>query len=258
MSKKNDRRKEIVKLLQMNNGATIKDLSGILDVSEMTIRRDLQILESEGVVNLVHGAAIYNPQSLNKRLKEYSLVTAKNQNNDAKNRIGKYAASLIDENDYIIIDTGSTGEKIVPNLPINKKFTLVCYTSNVMANAITKPNIKLIMGGGEYKPETMLFLSNETTKMLSRLRATKVFVSASGIDKKFGVTCMNNYELDYKNVIKSIGQEIILVVDSSKFGKVDNAYFGEIDEFDLIITDKDIPKEWEELILKKEVKLVKV
>lgn len=258
MSKRSNRRKEIVKLLQTHNGSTIKDLATILESSEMTVRRDLKVLESEGLINLVHGAAIYNPQNLNKKFREYNLITAKYQNNDAKNRIGRYAASLIEENDYVIIDTGSTGEKIISYIPITMKFTLICYASNILAGALMKPNIKLILGGGEHKNDTMVFLSDETANMLREVRANKVFVSASGIDQKFGVTCMNKYELTYKKIIKSVGMELILIADSSKFGKVDNSYIGALDEFDMIITDVGISSEWEKIILEKEIKLVKV
>lgn len=259
MNKKGNRRKEIIKLLQMRNGVTIKELAGLFNVSEMTIRRDLQVLESENFVNLVHGAAIYNPQSnSDKMIKEYNLVTAKSRNNESKNRIGKFAAGLIENNDYIIIDTGSTTERIISNVGIDRKFTLLCYGSNIMIPAISKPNIKLIMGGGDYNPETMMFTSRANAEYIKKIRATKVFISAAGVDEKFGVTCMNTYEIEVKKAAINSSVEKILVCDSSKFGKVTNAYFGEIIDFDMIITDKDLDPKWEEIINEKKIKLVKV
>lgn len=257
MSKKAVRKKEIIRILQMNNGATVKDLALMLEVSEMTIRRDLCGLEAEGLVNLVHGAAIYNAQSLNRRIREYNLIVAKSINNEAKNRIGKAAANLIEENDYVIVDLGSTTEKIVSNLPMNKKFTLICYASNIMVSAITKPNVRVIMGGGEYKPETMMFVSNQTLRMLEDVRANKVFISASGIDKNFGVTCMNSYEIEFKRTAKKNGLEVILVADSGKFGKVDNAYFGDISDFSTVITDKDLPVKWEKYLRQRDIRVIK-
>ncbi|MDO5027024.1 MAG: DeoR/GlpR family DNA-binding transcription regulator [Tissierellia bacterium] len=259
MNKKTERRKEIIKVLQLRNGVTIKELSGLFNVSEMTIRRDLQTLESENIIQLVHGAAIYNPKNdTDKIITDYNLVTEKNRHNEAKNRIGKYAASLIDSKDFIIIDTGSTTERILPSVGIDKNFTLLCYCSNIMIPAITKPNIKLIMGGGEYKHDTMMFASTNTVDYIKRIRATKVFVSAAGVDDKFGVTCTQEYEIDVKKAAMSSSIEKILLVDSSKFGKVTSAYFAEIEDFDMIITDRELASDWEEKILEKKIELVKV
>lgn len=259
MNKKAERHKEIIKVLQLRNGVTIKELSGLFNVSEMTIRRDLQILESESFVNLVHGAAIYNPKNdSDKIIKEYNLVMAKNKHNESKNRIGKYAASMIDNKDYIIIDTGSTTERIIPSVAIDKKFTLLCYSSNILIPAITKPNIKIIMGGGVYHQDTMMFTSQKNIDYLKRIRATKAFISAAGVDEKFGVTCMYEYEIDFKKTAMESSIEKILLVDSSKFGKVTSAYFGEINDFDMIITDKDLPEKWENIIKERGIDLVKV
>lgn len=259
MSKKDKRRKEIIKLLQMRNGVTIKELASLFNVSEMTIRRDLQRLEAENFVNLVHGAAIYNPQiDSDKMIKEYNLVSAKNRHNEAKNRIGKYAASLIENNDFIIIDTGSTTERIIPSVGLEKKFKLLCYSSNIMISALSKPHIELTMGGGNYQPETMMFTSDSTIELINRSRASKAFISAAGIDENFGVTCMNDYEIDAKKAVLAASVEKILLVDASKFGRVTPAYFAEIDLFDHIITDKKLDPKWEEKIKKLGIKLTKV
>lgn len=259
MNKKGNRRKQIIKLLQMRNGVTIKELAGLFNVSEMTIRRDLQVLESENFVNLVHGAAIYNPQSnSDKMIKEYNLVSAKGKNNEAKNRIGKYAASLIESNDHVIIDTGSTTEKIIPYVDIGKTFSLICYSSNIMMSAITKPNIDIFMGGGKYNPETSAFTSRYNVEYLKRIRATKFFASASGVDLKYGVTCMHDYEIDVKSIAMQASLQNILCVDSSKFGKVTNAYMGELSKFDLIISDKELSQEWIDEINKLKIELVLV
>ncbi len=259
MNKKTERRKEIIKVLQLRNGVTIKELSGLFNVSEMTIRRDLQNLESENIIQLVHGAAIYNPKNdTDKIITEYNLVTEKNRHNEAKNRIGKYAASLIDNKDFIIIDTGSTTERILPSVGIDKSFTLLCFCSNIMIPAITKPNIRLIMGGGEYNQDTMMFTSKHNVDYIKRIRANKVFISAAGIDENFGITCTREYEIDIKKAAMSSSIEKILLVDSSKFGKVTAAYFAELEDFDMIITDKDLDPAWEEKILKRGIDLVKV
>ena len=259
MNKKGNRRKEIIKLLQLRNGVTIKELASLFNVSEMTIRRDLTVLESENIVNLVHGAAIYNPQiDSGKMVKVYNLATAKSKNNEAKNRIGKFAAGLIGSDDYVIIDSGSTTERVIPSVALDKKFTLMCYGSNIMMSAISKPNIKLVMGGGDYHPDTMVFESKQNEDYVAGIRANKCFMSAAGIDEKFGVTCMNTYETGLKKAVMESSMEKILLCDSSKFGKVTPAHFAEITDFNMIITDKDLSEEWQEKIKDLDIELVMV
>lgn len=259
MKKKGNRRKEIIKLLQLRNGVTIKELASLFNVSEMTIRRDLTVLESENIVNLVHGAAIYNPQiDSGKMVKVYNLATAKSRNNEAKNRIGKFAAGLISDDDYVIIDAGSTTERIVPAISLDKKFTLICYSSNIMMSAISKPNINLIMGGGKYHPDTMVFESKQNEVYIEGVRANKCFMSAAGLDEKFGITCMNTYETDLKKGVMGSSMEKILLCDSSKFGKVTPAHFAEIKDFDMIVTDKDLSQEWQDKINELDIELIMV
>lgn len=120
---------------------------------------------------------------------------------------------------------------------------------------VIKDNISIIFGGGYYHPDTTLFESPENIMLIKNVRATKVFATAAGVHDKMGITCMNNYELEVKQTIIQSGAEKILLVDSSKFGKIKPCFLTDIDIFDRVITDKKLSKEWVQWIQKKGIQL---
>lgn len=259
MSKKLDRVNQLISIIKEKNGATVKELATLLDVSEMTIRRDLHILKSNNIVNNVYGATIYNPANNKDTIdKAYTLSFAKTANDAQKSRIGKYAASLIEENDVVIIDSGSTTEELAKNIGDSTNATILCYNINIVNSLVDKNDIKLIFAGGYYHPNTQMFESPEGISLIHGTRASKVFVSAAGIHEKLGITCATNYESPTKNAIIHSAVQRILVADSSKFGKVKSSYFADLHDFQLIITDNGLSSGWADYISKLGIELIMV
>lgn len=259
MSKKLDRVNKLISIIKEKNGATVKELAVLLNVSEMTIRRDLEILKANNIVNNVYGATIYNPSNTKNNInKTYSLATAKATNDEEKSRIGKYAASLIEENDVVIIDSGSTTEELAKNIHNSANATILCYNINIVNSLVDKSNIKLIFAGGYYHPNTQMFESPEGISLIQGTRASKVFVSAAGIHEKLGITCATNYESPTKNAIIHSAIKPILLADSSKFGIVKSSYFASLQDFQVVITDTGLSSGWADYISKLGIELVLV
>ena len=251
------RANKIIDILKEKNGATVKELASILNVSEMTIRRDLEVLKNNNIVNNVYGATIYNPSNNIEKLEtfydiENEVVKQENQ----KLKIGKAAVSLINEDDIVIIDTGTTTEKLAASISSDIKMSALIFNTNILNELVKKKNINLIFSGGYFHPNTQMFESPEGISLIKKTRATKVFVSAAGVHENLGVTCSNNYEVLTKQAIINSSLEKILLVDSSKFGVVKSAYFADLDDFDTIITDDGISNEWKEIIHTKGIKLI--
>ena len=257
MSKKLQRANKIIEILKQKNGASVKELASILGVSEMTIRRDLNILKSNNIVNNVYGATIYNPSNNIKKLANpYNITEEVVKNENQKSKIGEIAAKLIEPDDVIIIDTGTTTEKLAQSISNDIKLTALLYNINILAALKLEPNINLIFSGGYFHPNTQMFESPEGISLIENTRATKVFVSASGIHEQLGVTCSNNYEVLTKRAIIASSLEKILLVDSQKFGLVKSSYFAELTEFNTIITDSGISKEWINYINNLKIRLI--
>lgn len=257
MNKKLQRANKIIDILKEKNGATVKELALTLKVSEMTIRRDLEILKSNNIINNVYGAAIYNPSNNIEKLESfYDIENELIKHENEKIKIGKAAAGLINQDDIIIIDTGTTTEKLAEFIDNNLNISVLIYNTNILMALSKKKNIELIFSGGYFHPNTMMFESPEGISLIEKTRATKVFVSAAGIHENLGVTCSNNYEVLTKQAIIKSSVEKILLVDSEKFGVVKSSYFAELTDFDTIITDNKITPKWHKKINDLGIKLI--
>lgn len=260
MSKKDQRLKNLISIIKNNNGASIKELSQKLDVSEMTIRRDIKILESQNILEIYHGSVVYNPNydnpTLNKSDSKYSLASNAILMDDEKSLIGKKAAEFILDDDIIIIDSGTTTEKLSQNIKESIRCTALVFSSNNLIHLLYKNNVDLIFAGGKMRRKSGIFVSLEGLQLIDRMRASKVFLSAAGIHKNLGLTCANGYEIEAKKSIIKNSLEVILLADSSKFDKVKSAYFSDLEDIDTIITDDGISDEWKQIIKDKNIKLI--
>jgi DeoR family deoxyribose operon repressor len=243
MSNRVERIDTIAKILRERNGASIKALSRELEVSEMTIRRDLEQLQLANIVSLVHGAAIYQNEPGGQE-RDYHLILEKAVSSPEKERIGKAAAQLVKPGDTIIIDIGTTTEHLARHIPQNCSITVLCYTINVLFEIYKKNVESLIVSGGYYHANTQLFESPETISLIRRTRAAKFFMSAAGVSRELGLTCINQYETSVKQACIDSSLQKILLADSKKFGKIRPAYVAPLDTIDMVITDTGISREW--------------
>lgn len=258
LNKKEARAQKIIRILRQKNGATIKELSEFLSVSDMTVRRDLESLKDNEIIYNISGAYLLNDNSSflqEEEINKYLLTEATTSNVKQKKHIGEYASALIEENDCVIIDNGSTTEYIANYLSPKIKATIVTCNLNIVNKLNINKNIDLIFGGGYFHPETSMFESTEGLSLFKKVRANKVFVSAAGVHLRLGATCVYNYEIETKKQIIQSAAERILVVDSSKFSKVSPNFFAGIDDFHRVITDDGIPEEWKKTFEMKKIDL---
>ncbi len=256
---KNQRIKDIINILRLKNVVNIKELTKKLHVSEMTIRRDLDLLSQDKIVELIPGGAIFKPSVDSERDEEkYFITHEETRRIREKMRIGQKAASLIEPNDTIIIDVGSTTEYLAKFMQEDIPVTILCYALNILVEVYRKRNCDPIFAGGYYHENTLMFESPEGIDLISRTRADKAFVSAAGVHAELGVTCANPYELETKKTILSSSKTKILLVDSSKFGKTKIAYFADLRDFDMVITDTEITSEYSTIIKSLDITLITV
>lgn len=259
MGKKMARVNKLIEIIKSKNGASVRELAALMDVSEMTIRRDLKILSENGIVTNAHGSTIYNPINHIEKLQEsYQLEWANEYQNAEKDRIGEFAATLVRDGETIIIDTGSTTEALARYLSAPQYLQVVCYNANILQTLLCKPNITPVFAGGYYHPNTQMFECREGVQMIKNIRANKVFVSAAGIHETLGVTCANDYEVLTKQAVLESGAEKILLVDSSKFSCVKPSYFAPLKGFDTVVTDTDLSEAWQARLEQENISLYMV
>lgn len=247
MSKISRRQNKLTQIIKEQGVLPIKTMASMLGVSEMTIRRDLEAFQRQ---------AAEAPHTLAKNDSNgYNILDAAKKADLQKSLIGEFAASLIEPNDVIIIDTGSTTAKILPHIPKSLNLTVLCYNANVLLELRCKPGIQLFMCGGVYHENAEMFESPEGIQFIERTRANKVFLSAAGIHEELGVTCANSYEVPTKNAVIKSSSEKILVADSSKFGVIRSSYFCDLSDINVIVTDSNLSAYWRERVLEKGITL---
>lgn len=255
MSRQSSRISAIIEILQSEGAASTRELSSKLDVTEMTIRRDLQRLSRENIIRIIHGGAIYIDRSQRENSEEYCFTIEEVRHRDQKIRIGRRAATFVEPGDTVIFDTGTTTEFVARAVPRDMEITVLCYSLNTLNYVCCNPKWRSIIPGGHFHLNTLMFESAKGVEMIRSVRANKAFIAASGVSSKLGITCTDISEVDTKKAAIGSSNARILVADSSKFGEVRVAHFAELEDFTAVVTDAGIPEEYAELIREKGVQL---
>jgi DeoR family deoxyribose operon repressor len=252
---KKDRYKRIVTLLSQGGELTVHDIAQVLDVSEMTVRRDLSEMEADRIVERTHGAArIFNPSSL---VRENYVVSEQMQKSfQQKNLIGLKAASMVSAHETIFLDSGSTTPFIARYLDKDMPVTVLCYTFLNALELYNRKNTNLILSGGFFDKDSTVFHSSNAATFLKGIRADKAFISAAGVDERLGLTTFFYFEADIKKLMMLSARQIVLVVDSTKFGKSSVSHFGELEQVNVVITDAGVPDEARAMLREKGVELI--
>jgi DeoR family deoxyribose operon repressor len=243
---KDKRLKDIISLLTQHNHVEIRELKEKLDVSEMTIRRDLNQLADDHVVKLIPGGAVMRP-AVEADGEKYQISLERTIHTREKIAIGQKACTLVGPDDTIILDIGSTTEYVAKFLREDVPLTVLCCTINSLVELYRKKNINVIFPGGYLHPNEFMFESPEGTSLIQRTRADKAFVSAAGIHAELGVTTVYPYELETKRAILHSARTRVLLADSSKFANTRSVYFADLKDFNIVITDSGIPDEYRAL-----------
>lgn len=143
INKQEERLVKILNILKLSNPATVNKLAQLLEVSHMTIRRDIEILEKENKVEVFHGGIMLLNRGKGDEWKEYSLANATTVMCEEKKRIGMKAALLLQDNDSIILDTGSTTEFISRSINPDLSLSIICFTLNALINVSKLKKVKL-------------------------------------------------------------------------------------------------------------------
>ena len=233
--------------LKNKNVITVKKLAEEFSVSDMTIRRDISELRKHNYINVFHGGVSLKSQDTLNNF-HYSIDNELVEKMEQKERIAKKAASLIKQNDVILIDTGSTTGSMVKYIGDDVGYSVYCYALNIINGVCAKPNLKVVACGGYYHNNTGMFESDEGAALIKKTHINKAFLSARGISKEVGITTAEPYEIQIKKAAISSSEQKILLADSTKFGKAWYAKYAELDDIDVVITDNNIEKKHIELL----------
>jgi DeoR family fructose operon transcriptional repressor len=235
-----ERRETILTALAEGGYLPVEMLARQLDVSQMTIRRDLDRLEEDGLVLRVHGGATLDDgrggieRAVDERIMESQTE---------KRAIGREAAALVKEGDTVMIDAGTTTLEVARQLVGRSGITVVSNSLAVLETLAQSPGMRVIGTGGEIKQREQAFVGPVAEGMLSQRRATIAFISATGCSMSDGPTDYEDSEVAVKRVMIACSLRRYLVFDASKFGRVAPLVIASLSEFDGVITDTRLTDE---------------
>lgn len=231
-----ERKLKIVEYLQENARASVQQLRKIFQVSESTIRRDLQELEDAKLLKRTHGGAV----CLETVNFEPTFIEKEDQFQKEKESIARKAAEFIQDGDTLVIDSGTTTAYLAKEL---KRFANIKVVTNsiMLAQELQGvEGIEVIITGGTLRQNTLAMVGPITERSLSMLRVDKAFIATNGLDLHKGLTTPNIVEAATKSKMIDIAKQVILLADYTKIGKVAFAKFADISRIDTCIVDDKV------------------
>lgn len=230
------RRERIQEFLTIHHIVSSAELCELLDVSEATVRRDLEWLENEGILERTHGGAM-----LNQRVQlELQYVQRIRSHAEEKRQIGIATASIIDNGDIIFVNSGTTTTEVIRHIPANANITIV--TNNVTAcMELSEVNYEILLVGGSYLPTSQSVAGRFAIDNLNHIYANKAIIAIDGLSLKFGCTVPTNAEAEVNQLmIQRNRGPLIIVTDHSKWGIVSNFEIAKIDQIQTLVTDEGL------------------
>jgi DeoR family transcriptional regulator, deoxyribose operon repressor len=225
-----------------NGSLHLKNAAELLNVSEMTVRRDLAASDAALVCLGGHVVNAASPTAA-----KYTLEQEIDQNTQDKQLACRFAVASIQEGDTIFIDCGTTMQSLSDCLPEGLPLSVICYSMNVAAIVTRRPATQVMLMGGLYHPSSQSFSSDEGLSYLRKLGINKAFVSAGGVHPVRGASCSNFHEIAIKQTIIATAMESVLVVDASKLGSLRPAFFSDLDAFAKIVVGGSVSSELRKL-----------
>jgi DeoR/GlpR family transcriptional regulator of sugar metabolism len=232
-----ERRNEILQLIEERGKVEVGELSRRFKTSEATIRNDLKDLHGRGLVRRAHGGAV-KLETVNV---DPSLQVKAGIRSDEKRRIGEAAATLVNDGDSIILDSGTTTQQIARRIKNKKDLKVITNGLNIANELIGVTDVQLILLGGLVRQNSFSVVGHFAEEMLGQLSADKLFLAADAFDLDFGLSTPNLEESQVNHVMTRVAKETILVADSSKFGKRSLSRIVPLSAVQKIITDDGLP-----------------
>ncbi len=228
----------IMKELRQSRAVSVEPLSEQMGVSLVTIRRDLDQLERDGLLHRTHGGAILiEPLFYEPFKNDLSFQAQLEKFADEKRRIGRAAAALIEKGETIALTAGTTTMEVIRSLPLNQNITVVTNTVNVAMELSKRKDLDIFVTGGHLRGDWFSLVGPTAIHSLQRMLIHTVFIGADGIDAVWGASCLSSDESDVNSAMVRLARRRVAVVDHSKIGIVAGWRICQTQDLHVLITD---------------------
>jgi DeoR/GlpR family transcriptional regulator of sugar metabolism len=246
------RRAKILEWLQEEGSARVRTLAEAFEVSEVTVRQDLERLEADGHIEREHGGAFLKsvPQQVR------SMALQHQENLQAKQRIGRVAATLVGNGQTLILDSGSTTTEVAANLRGYRDMTVITNALNIALMLGAESGFEVHMTGGHFKAPTLSLSGERSADYFSGLFAQTLFLATAAVDVEAGLTFPALSDISVKRAMIAAAETVILVADSSKIGVRSFSSLGGLNLVNTLVTDEGIRDDHRAAIIAAGVKVI--
>src|SRR6201996_1617626 len=237
-----ERRQHILELIQSQGRALVSDLSEQLNISQITIRKDLDYLQSKGVIQRSHGGALRVQSSA---LIDPTLQEKQKHNLREKERIAAAAAKMVEEGQCVILDSGTTTTAVAERLKRFKHLTIITNAVNIAAE-LAGTDLEVILVGGTMRKNSFSLVGPLAEDNLEEMHADILFLGVDGFDLEVGITTPNLLESRVNRAMVKAARHVVAVCDSSKFNRRSLSRIVPPGAIHHVITDQNLPREMEE------------
>ncbi len=231
-----ERHQLILKELKERGHVSIQELTDLIKVSGVTIRKDLKLLEDKNLLFRTRGGgSINNPYTNERPINEKELINAAE-----KQRIARAALSLIGDNDSIIIGSGTTVFELARVLHPDKHLTVITPAAKVTLELSNRPNVEVLQLGGIVRQNSSSVAGSHAERILEEISCGILFLGVDGIDLDFGFTITNLAEASLNQKMIECSQVLVVLADSTKFGRRGLGKICNFDQVEYIITDNKV------------------
>ena len=249
-----ERRESILEILNKNKRITTVELSKIFNIGEATLRRDLKELEERGLIQRTHGGAIL----VDNASEEVAFKEREIQKKDEKERIARFISQIVRNGETLMMDGGSTTLKVANALRVKNGLTIVTNSHLIANESLGYNGCRLILAGGELQEKTFVTVGPITDYTLRQFRADRVILGMSAMMIDEGFFTVNLHESEIKRTMMKCGKEVIVVMDSSKIGKMTFSFVSDFSTIDKLIIDDGISAEDIEKLESKGIEVIVV
>lgn len=237
-----ERRHEIVLMTEDVGKVSVKELAEKFEISTVTIRHDLNELHKLGLIVRSRGGAVAS----NRLTKELTIKEKHKENHKAKIALGKAVAELVQQGDAIILDSGSTTEEVARCLLDTPELTVMTNGLNIANELAHSSSCEVFITGGKLRRKSMSFYGAYAEEKLKYYNFNKVILGVDGIDLSTGISTHYEPEASFNRAMCENAEQIIVVTDSTKFGRRSLHSIIPINQIDVLVTDSDIRPEFVE------------
>lgn len=240
-----ERQKRIIELIEKEESVKVVALSKLFEVTEETIRRDLEKIEKMGILKRTYGGAVIIDSGQIKEIEDTPFKMRLKENITGKQKIALAIADMLGEGEVIMLDPSTTCLEIAKNIKKGKRLTVITNSISILSELSSHEELNILSTGGTLRKRSLSLIGPTAKENIKSYYADKAIISCKGASMDRGVMDTNELEIEIKKAMIGCAKEIVLAIDSTKIEKNSMHKLMELKNIDYIVVDQELPSLWQ-------------